>query len=344
MKKIMQASKNRVLSVILCLTLISVLLLSVVSCGSAKGEVSYDSAKDMSSVQNGNFFYSDDSFAKEEIQYEAATDSVDYESPSMMGNARLTGDGSTDTPVLSDRKIIKNVTVIAETKEYDKATAEIEAAVSSLGGYMQASNKTGSSYNGDKYASSRRAYYTIRIPAENLDAFMGMAEGLVNITSKNANVDDITETYTDIEARLETLKTQETRLLELLAKANNLDEIIILEDKLSNVRYEIERYTAQIKNFDTRIAYSTVTLTVNEVIEYTATPVVNPSFGERMKKAFTNSWKNFAEGCKDFAVEFTYALPGLLLFIVIAGTVAVVTVAIVKKSVKKHRNQNKEDN
>lgn len=339
MKKIMQTSKNRVISAILCLTLISVLLLSVVSCGSAKGEASYDSAMNMSSSQNGNFFYSDDSI-ENEVAYEKS-DSADYYEPKE--EAGLTGASGSEAPVLSDRKIIKNVTITAETKEYDKATADIEAAVSGFGGYMQASNKTGSSY-GDKYASSRRAYYTIRIPAENLDAFMGETEGLVNVTSKNTNVDDITETYTDIEARLATLKTQETRLLELLAKAKNIDEIIILEDKLSSVRYEIERYTAQIKNYDARIAYSTVTLTVNEVIEYTATPVVNPSFGERMKKAFTNSWKNFAEGCKDFAVEFTYALPGLLLFIAIAGVVVAVTLTIVKKNVKKHKEQNKEDN
>ena len=70
-----------------------------------------------------------------------------------------------------DRKIIRTVTMSCETKAYDDATTVIMAALSAHGGYVEASSSTGTGYE-DVKGSERRATYTFRVPAENLDAFL----------------------------------------------------------------------------------------------------------------------------------------------------------------------------
>ena len=241
---------------------------------------------------------------------------------------------------LASRKVIKNVNVIAETKSLDATIASLEAQVKALGGYVQSSNTSGKIY--EKY-SNRRANYTLRIPAELLDSFLGSVSSLMNITGKTEKVDDITDTYTDIEARLKTLKTEETRLLELLAKAEKLSDVITLEERISNVRYEIESYEARIRNYDTLIAFSTVNVEISEVIDYTPEPIKDPSFGDRIGEAFNESWKEFTENWKNFAVGFVYSLPTLIVLAVIVGVITLIIVSAVKKS-KKHRKCKMDDN
>ncbi len=315
-------------------SLIMVLLILVsafVSCGASKG-LMYDDAKSeaMNGVTaSGGYMGFDD---MPMLEAEDAVLDVYYsktEAPEM------------DTVEIKDplagRKIIKTVNVVSETKELDSALARIENEVAVLGGYIQSSNTYGKSY--EKY-SNRRATYTLRIPAEMLDSFMNSMGGYVNITSKTEKVDDITDTYTDIEARLEALKTQETRLIELLAKAEKLEDVITLEERISYVRYEIESYEAKIRNYNTLIAFSTVNIELAEVIDYTPEPIKDPTFGERLGEAFKESWKEFADGCKDFSVGLVYALPTLLVLAVVAFVIVLIVVRSVKRSRKQRANMN----
>ena len=320
-------------------SLIMVLLILVsafVSCGASKG-LMYDAAEDME-VMNGmtgsGSYKGYDNMHMLEVETSAVLDAYysKAEAPSS------TADGSVEIKdPLAGRKIIKTVNVVSETKELDSALANIESEVAALGGYIQSSNTYGKSY--EKY-SNRRANYTLRIPAERLDIFMNSFGGYVNITSKTEKVDDITDTYTDIEARLEALKTQETRLIELLAKAEKLEDVITLEERISYVRYEIESYEAKIRNYDTLIAFSTVNIELSEVIDYTPEPIKDPTFGERLGEAFRESWKEFSEGCKDFSVGLVYALPTLLVLAVIVLIIVLIIVGAVKRRRKHRANMN----
>lgn len=309
-------------------TVLFVLVFTFASCGAsngmAKDEAFYDYYEDnisaSGSVKDYGLSLEAETMATVDAYY-SKIESESFEAPEL---------GEKKDP-LEGRKIIKTVNVVSETKELDTAIASIESTVASLGGYVQSSNTYGKSY--ESY-SNRRANYTLRIPAENLDAFMSTIGELLNVTSKTEKVDDITDTYTDIQARLTTLKTEETRLLELLAKAEKLADIITLEERISNVRYEIESYEARIRNYDTLIAFSTVNIEIAEVIDYTPEPIKDPTFGERIGKAFSESWNEFAENSKDFAVGFVYALPTLLVLAAIAICIVLVVVFAVKRTKK----------
>lgn len=227
------------------------------------------------------------------------------------------------------RKLVYNADVSAETKEFDQAKASLDALVAELDGYIESSDISGRSY--DNSRESRYLSYTVRIPAGSLDEFLNRLEEIVYVTSSSKDMEDVTGSYIDTEARLNSLHQEESRLLELLDKAETLDEILQLEDRMSQVRYEIESLTAQINAYDSEIEYSTVSLFLRDVTEFSA----KSSFGSRSWDAFTGGWSNFLYAVQDLVIGLIWILP----FLLVVGVIVLVIVLCVKRSSKKKRER-----
>ncbi len=226
-------------------------------------------------------------------------------------------------------KMIYTVNISAESKEFDKAVSTLQANATAAGGYLQSSNIQ------NNY--SKRATLVFRIPSEKLNSFVASIGDACNITSQSSNADNVTEKYIDLEARLSTLKTQEERLLNMLLSAKDLQYLIELEDKLSDVRYEIEKYTASMRTLESQIAYSTVTMTLNEVVTYTEPEPEN--YFSRLFSAMGDGFGEFVEVLADFSIGIAYMLPWL----VIIGVITAIVVIFTKRSNKKYREQHKDD-
>jgi len=234
----------------------------------------------------------------------------------------------------SSRKLIKNVELTVEALEFDNMVAGVQDKASKLGGYIENSNVSGNSVYG---SGDRYAYITVRIPAEKLDEFVADVEGMGNITNRVENVEDITLTYVDMQAHLKSLQTEYDRLLELLAKADNLDSIIALEQRMTDVRYEIESYQSQLRVYDNQVDYSTVNLTINEVER--VTPAAEKGVWERISTEFGENLYNVGKGLEEFFVWFVANIPYLVVWAVVIAVIALIVVLIVKgcrKSSEKH--------
>ena len=238
-----------------------------------------------------------------------------------------------------DRKIIRTVTMSCETKAYDDAVTLIMDTLNVHGGYVETSNVTGTGYENVKN-SARRASYTLRIPAEKLDAFLEALrtnEG-IRILSQSATSDEITATYYDTVSRLETLKAEKaslTAMLEGFTDYKDISNMLKVQERLYDVIEEIEALQTKLNLYDGRVAMSTVHLTMNEVIVYTEMVEPDPTFGERIGEAFRESWADFGEGCQDFAVWFVEALPTLLVLVVIHGGIFLIIYTAIKRGQKK---------
>ena len=238
-----------------------------------------------------------------------------------------------------NRKIIRTVTMTCETKAYDDAVTLIMDTLNAYGGYVEASNVTGTGFENVKN-SARRASYTLRVPAEKLDAFLETLrtdEG-IRILSQNATSDEITATYYDTVSRLETLKAEKaslTAMLEGFTDYKDISNMLKVQERLYDVIEEIEALQTKLNLYDGRVAMSTVKLSLNEVIIYTEVVVPDPTFGERIGEAFRESWADFGEGCQDFAVWFVEAFPTLLVLVVIHGGIFLIIYASVKRGQKK---------
>ena len=239
--------------------------------------------------------------------------------------------GTKPTDVLVNRKIVRNASLRVETLEFDKLLETLTGRTAELGGYIESNSVSGRGYYQSK--ALRTAELVLRIPADKLDTFLNDVDGACNVLSRNENVSDITDTYVDTEARLSSLRTEYDTLLDLLARAETLDEIIMLQDRLSQVRYEIESYEARIRSYDSLVSFSTVRIDVSEVERET---VVEPeTFGQEISRRFSESLESVGNGFRDFAVWFIGNLPELLVLLFFLVALPLIIVLICVKSAKK---------
>ena len=238
-----------------------------------------------------------------------------------------------------DRKIIRTVTMSCETKGYDDAVTLIMTALQSHGGYVETSNTTGTGYD-DVKNSERRATYTLRVPAEKLDAFLEAlrADEGIRILSQNATSSEITAAYYDTVSRLETLeaeKTSLTAMLEGFTDYSDINSMLKVQERLYDVIEEIEALQTKLNLYDGQVAMSTVHLTLREVIIYTEVVEPDPTFGQRVKEAFVESWTDFGRGWQNFFVWFIEAFPTLLVVVGIHAGIFFIIYGSVKRGQKK---------
>ncbi|MBO4241875.1 MAG: DUF4349 domain-containing protein [Clostridiales bacterium] len=228
-------------------------------------------------------------------------------------------------------KLIRTVNMSIETELFDDMDSAIKNRINEYGGYFESMSVTGTGKN-ENY---RYGYYTIRIPAANLDAFIASINGNGTIISQSESTVDVTLDYVDMEAHIESLRTEQEALQGMLAEATELETIIILQDELSSVSYEIESYESQIRTMDNQVSYSTLYLTVNEVV--TETPVVETrtmTYGEKLSESFLGSVNKIKEDCKAGIIGLAAALPHLIIlafFVLIAFIIIKITIRRAKK-------------
>lgn len=242
---------------------------------------------------------------------ETAYDStMDYSTGGESGDAGLSGTDADRLTPQDGRKIIYNASLEMETEAFETTRDALLRAAETAGAWVENSDEGGSADAGTRWVR-----YTFRVPADNYAAFLNDASAAGSVTYKSETTDDVTADYVDLEARLESLRTQEARLLELAGQAGDLADLLAIEEQLAQVRYEIESYTGQQRVYDSLLAYSTVEVSLDEV--RLLTPVSN-DFGSRAVTAFKDSWHNFANGVQDVAIGVIYLLPVLLVLAVIA--------------------------
>ena len=275
-----------------------------------------------------------DMAVEEDMEYFSVADSaggiVYNTSESLNGKVELQSDGvpneSGETPQTNNEKIIKTVEAYVQTKEYDKYISGLTANVAANGGYIEKSDANMGGY----YNSNRNSTYVLRIPADKLDTFMVFAEENGKITSKTETQQNVTLEYVDIESRISAYKTEKGTLTNLLEKAASLENVLAIQERLSEVNYQIENYTAQLRVLENRVSYSTVTLHISEVERVSES---EPTLWQRIKNEFLDNIDNLKEGLEDFAVTVIGGIPVLIP----VAAIATVAIIIIRKLIRKRR-------
>lgn len=289
---------------ILCITLAMILLLGLCGCGAvskmANGAVSSDMA-----------------------EMEAASGTL-Y-------SGELTGANLSST----DRKWIITMYMQTETEDLDTLLGDLNDRIEALEGYVESS----SIYNGSAYSSYSRyrdASLTIRIPAQHLEDFTEQISKVSNVTSSNTDREDITLTYVSVESRMKALQTEEARLLELMEQAETMADLLEIEARLTEVRYELESTTSQLRVYDNQVDYATIYLNISEVTEYT--PVEEQTVWQRIGSGFVASLK----GIGNFFVELFVFLLANILYLAIGAGAIWGGVFLIRRIAGKHRGKKTE--
>lgn len=245
------------------------------------------------------------------------------------GGAAQDDKGSEVSGPQAGRKLITTMNINVETESFDELMGNLERQIAALGGYIENSDQWNGSvdYYG-KRINDRNASLTIRIPTERLDSFLTIVEESSNITSKGRSVEDVTLAYVDLESHKKALLTAQERLLELLEKAETVEDLIAVEEKLTDVRYQLESMESQLRTYDNRINYSTVCLYIQEVTRLT--PQEEPTTWGRIKSGFAESVYHVCIDIRDFFVGLLINIPYIILWLVILAIVLLVVFALVK--------------
>ena len=267
-------------------------------------------------------------------QYDASMTKDAYEEEAAMDSGSgVTSENGLESTVDNGRKLIRTIYLSLQTTEFDSVLSDLSAKTTELGGYIENSSISGNSYY---YQSTRYASYTIRIPSDQLDQFVDIVGELGNVTQKNESVEDVTLQYVDVESRKKALETEQERLLELLSQAENMEDLLAIESKLSDVRYELENYGSQLRMLDNQIDYSTVNVDVDEVERVTDTG--EKSFFGEIKDRFGDSLYTVGRDMRGFVIVVLGSLPILIVWAVI-----IIVVVLAVKKIRKRRNQKKEE-
>lgn len=227
----------------------------------------------------------------------------------------------------TDAKLIREANLSVQTTEFEQAAASLENIVAQAGGYFQSAAVYGGSYR--DVNARRSGEYTIRVPAQQYEAFLSQTGELGYVTYKNETTQNIGEQYYDTEARLKTQKTKQERLLSLLEKAETMEDIISLESALSDVEYEIEQLSSTLNRYDSLVGFSTIYLTLDEVHKVSEETGVTDSLGTRMAAGFAHSGENLVQGFQSFLIWVSYHVFGILIFAGAAAAAAVVYIRFV---------------
>jgi hypothetical protein len=237
------------------------------------------------------------------------------------------GGAATTTPQITDRKIVRTATVTCSVEDVGVAVSKVENAVAAAGGFVSASTFTAVSSDDPEDPEATpapdqsQATVTIRVPAETYQQVLNEIRGLGEVKSVNSSTSEVTEEYTDLEAQLRHLQATEERYLTLMGSATQINDILALEDRLNQVRLEMERVQGRLQLLTDLTDLATITVTLTSIAAASSQAAVQqPGWAEE-------AWENAWETSQDVAQALGVA--AITAGVILAWLVIPVTVLIV---------------
>lgn len=341
------------------ITLAVALLLSLQACGSSSGGSSgssqnydgvnnieqipsYDSGQmgiTQNSVADGSYYEED--YQKDQSQATESGDQAETSDQAETGDQELV-DGTTDANgnkiKLVEEKLVYRCQLDIETKNYAEDKENLMKLISEYEGIIQNSNEYDSDdywYSSDhvKTRGTKTLNLQVRIPSEKYKEFIGTVGTIGKVKRNSQQVDNISYDYYNTQADIEQLKIQEQRLLEMMEQAYTIEDMITVEDRLSEVQNELSKLQTKLVGLDTDVAYSYVDIELEEVFEYSAAEVEKPGFFKRLGKEIVDGFKAMIQIFEDIILFIVGAVPRLIPFAVFGF--------IVYKIVKVYRRTHK---
>ena len=233
------------------------------------------------------------------------------------------------------RLLIRTVVITAETKDFSSVVTGLESQVKACGGYIENSSMRGTGKNHDLRSGS----YVVRVPADKLDELIATVGTSCTVTGSNESSSDVTLEYVDTKSRVESLRVEYDQLMKILSETKDLNNIIVLQKRLTEVRYQIESNESRIRVLENQVQYATLRLTLNEVLEEKEVEEAHVvTYGERVKMQFKDMWEDTVDFFQDLGLGLISSIP-FLVFLAIVAVVVLIIVFSVRKKRKKNASK-----
>lgn len=178
-----------------------------------------------------------------------------------------TGGGGSGTPqaLKDDAKIVRTGSLQLQVTDIASSLARARDAIRGLGGYIGASRETN---DGDKSV----AQVTYRIPSARWDdALVALRAIGSKVLGEQTDAIEVTGQLIDLGARIDNLRASETALQAILEKATKISDVLEVQQRLTDVRGQIEQLSAQKAHLEDQAGYGTLTVTFGvQVVAVTA--------------------------------------------------------------------------
>lgn len=265
------------------------------------------------SASSGNSFYKADQAAPAEAA-EAYWEGDYVTNESAYTTASY---GAEAVPTRREAKLIYSASMELETTEFDQAVAALDDLVAESKGYYEDRSVRQGGY---RYGS-----FTVRVPAAAYDEFCRQAGELCHLLYANASAQDISDSYYDTDSRLQSARAKLARLQELLAKAENMQDIITIESAISDTQWQIDNLSGTLRDYDSLVDYATVNIELREVYQLSDAAQAPLTFGQRLANSFTSGLRSVGSALEDFAMWLAYSWVWLL--VIAAAAVVVLRIA-----------------
>lgn len=208
------------------------------------------------------------------------------------------------------QKLIKNARLDFTVENYDKSYDKIRSVTANAGGYISDSKEA---VHTARNHSRKGGYVVIRIPPEKFNDVVSQIENIGNLTNKEINVQDVTQEYVDLSARLRNANSEEENFLKIMKNATTVEEMLLVEKEIGRVRGNIEQMQGQIAYMDERINFATIHINLQEPAkEEPYKPPEKEKHKWGIKDALVKSMDGFLGTTKGLIVIFGYLLPILI--------------------------------
>jgi uncharacterized protein YceK len=236
--------------------------------------------------------------------------------------------GTAPKDVLAGHKVIRDVQADVQTKEFETYIKAVLAKTKALGGYAESTQNQDVGYNDN---SLRNALLVLRIPSAQLDVFTAGLSEKGKVTHLNETSRDVTSEYTDVEAKQKALETERDSLLALMEKSGSLEDLLRVQDKLTDVRQELDVLESQLRQMANQIDLSTVTLSVYEVQRIA--PTTPEGFWAKTWANLKANLFAIGSGLRSFLGWLISVIP----YLIFIAAIATVVVLVLRRVFRKRR-------
>ena len=298
--------------------------------GSDGASSSYNKETVRESSAGDGFDYMSDDVAEPAVE-EAQAEKTDS---SNTADSNSNSNQQNTTNKVDKEKLVFKCSMAIDTLEYADSVKSFRNLIKKYDGFVENETESddggmsGYYYYDELKQGKKHSTYTatVRIPSSKYDDFCEETGGIGEVRSKNANVENISQSYYNLQAELEVLEAKYKRYLEMLEKATTTKDIIEIENTITSIEVQINQIKTQLNRYDNDVAYSYVSVTI-KVVE----KIIQEEEKGTVSNAFEDSLSAFGEVCHSLFIIFIYFLPYLLVILVILIIVWLATMPVRKK-------------
>ena len=200
----------------------------------------------------------------------------------------------------TDRKIIRNAELSLEAENPEQAQQQITAIAELKGGFVVESQQSSSDI---KSTTRDTVTMTVRVPAEKFgESLEEIRKTASRIVVESVKGQDVTEEFIDIEAQLKAKKALEQQFMEIMKRANTVEDALSVQSQLADVRGEIERIEGRKRFLENQASLSTIRIRLQTAKVFAAS---SEGFGDRVADSFNRGF--------DIALNFVLGLVTLVI-------------------------------